>query len=130
MNLKTIVRTFLLGYTIFIPIFALIWWWTPVSFSHFEIKIVWITTEFLTFLMLSQLHWWTNVGLMRSMYHRRKYEFRRHAPKHIILMIITQACIYYLVGRSLLEFYVFYCINFDKKYLGEDATFDNKGICY
>ena len=53
MKLKAIIKYFLVGYSVFIPIFAVIWWWAPADFDNYEIRIVWISTEFLTYLMLS-----------------------------------------------------------------------------
>ena len=79
--------------------------------------------------MLSHLHLWTNIGLLKSMYSKRYYEFKRHARKHIILLLITQACIYYLLVATLLNCFVIYCNNFDEYVLGPDVHFQEKSIC-
>ena len=46
------------------------------------------------------------------------------------LLVITQLCVYYLVLRTLLDFFVFYCVNFDEEVLGPDTTFENDSICH
>ena len=113
-----------------IIVFGIIWWLSPPDFTNFEIRIVWTSLKFLGFLMISQLNAWTNIELLRSMYAHRRYEFRKHARSQIVLTIITQLCIYYLLIRTLIDFFVFYCINFNEQVLGPDTDFEDGCICH
>ena len=98
---STIAKWGLIGTCVGVAAFGVVQWLSPPSLTSFEIEICWTSFKFSTLLMLSHLHLWTNISLLRAMWRKRYYEFKRHTPQQIPLILITQVCIYFLLLETL-----------------------------